>query len=218
MTTRTQQQYSTHEVSHQPADKVKEDDGDLEGHACRDDRRRHLRSPPGTSRVKKQPAGVKESKRRFSSTTRVVPKQSRCGQPRAETGRVRPTLLYACSTHHEAPPLPRTRPDTASRTRHTSSPFPKDGILHAARARRKHPPTKNTREPTIPLARIIHLFHTCATAEATKKHVASTPATGVTGRTALTAFGKNLLVIMPTTMGASTTCVRIDPIRTKPRR
>lgn len=49
---------------------------------------------------------------------------------------------------------------------------------------------------------------TCATAEATRKHVASTPTTGVTGSTAWTALGKNLFVIIPTTMGASTTYIQ----------
>lgn len=37
---------ATHEVSNEPAKEMKEDDGDLEGEARRDDRRSHLNAPP----------------------------------------------------------------------------------------------------------------------------------------------------------------------------
>mmetsp|Transcript_48969 Transcript_48969/g.122724 ORF Transcript_48969/g.122724 Transcript_48969/m.122724 type:complete len:275 (-) Transcript_48969:570-1394(-) len=46
---------------------------------------------------------------------------------------------------------------------------------------------------------------TCATDDATSRHVDITPTRGVTGRIALTALLKNLLAIMPTAMGPRTT-------------
>jgi len=45
----------------------------------------------------------------------------------------------------------------------------------------------------------------CATAEATRRQVESTPMTGVSGRAVWTSLGRYLLAAMPTMMGARTT-------------
>merc|ERR1711968_414753 len=48
---------------------------------------------------------------------------------------------------------------------------------------------------------------TCPTAEPTSRQVEITPTTGVIGRIFLTTPGKNLLMLMPATIGARTTWI-----------
>lgn len=71
---------STHEVSHEPADEVQENDGDLEGYACRDDRRRHLQPSPA------QPSPSIPSDQRENTGARTVSDKSKPGRQSTARG------------------------------------------------------------------------------------------------------------------------------------
>lgn len=64
-----------------------------------------------------------------------------------------------------------------------------------------------------PAARIGSL--TWATADATNKHVLTTPTTGAKGRIFFTKSGKNRFRLIPKTIGASTTCTSFRTVQSK---